>query len=91
MLLLDVLTLAMPIEQRLDGEAMPEVVHTWSAMIAGLPQPDLSRQAPEDAMDVLVQQAATLFGDEERRTAAWPEMRMAPIDVAAQRGAGCRM
>ena len=49
---------------------MPEVVHAWPAMIAGVPQPDLSRQAPEDAMDVLVQQAATLLGDEERRTAA---------------------
>jgi hypothetical protein len=35
-------------------------------------------------MDVLVQQAAALLGDEEGRAAAWPEMRIAPVDVAAQ-------
>ena len=69
-LLLDVLAFAMPVEQRPDGEAMTEVVHAWPGMITWAPQPDLSGQAPEDAMDVLVQQAASLFGNEERRTAA---------------------
>ena len=54
-LLLDVLTFAMPIEQRPDGEAVPEVVHAWPGTIAGAPQPDLSGQAPEDTMDILVQ------------------------------------
>ncbi len=69
-LLLDVLTFPMPIEQRPDGEAVPKVVHAWPGMIAGAPQPDLSGQPPEDAMDVLVQQAAALLGDEEGRAAA---------------------
>ncbi len=54
-LLLDVFTFAMPIEQRPDGEAVPEVVHAWPGMIAGAPQPDLTGQAPEDAMNILVQ------------------------------------
>jgi hypothetical protein len=70
-LLLDVLTLAMPIEQRLDGEAVSEVVHAWSVTIAGAPQPDLSGQALEDAIDVLVQQTVALLGDEEGRATAW--------------------
>jgi hypothetical protein len=39
-------------------------------MIAWAPQPDLSGQSPKDAMNVLVQQAASLLGNEEGRTAA---------------------
>ena len=42
-------------------------------------------------MDILVQQLAALFGDEEGRATAWSEMSIAPIGVAAQRGAGRRM
>ena len=38
-LLLDVHTFAMPIEQRLDGEAVPEVVDARPGTIAGAPQP----------------------------------------------------
>ena len=49
---------------------MTEVVHSWPGMITWAPQPDLSGQSPEDAVNVLVQQAAALFGDEEVRTAA---------------------
>ena len=90
-MLLDVVTFAMPIEQCLDGEAVPEVVHTWPSMIARAPQPDLSGQTPEDAMDVLVQQTAALLGDEEGRAAAWSEMRIAPVGVAVQRCARRRM
>jgi hypothetical protein len=52
-LLLDVLTFAIPNEQRPDGEAVPEVVHAWPGTIAGAPEPDLSGQAPEDAMRIL--------------------------------------
>lgn len=69
-LLLDVLAFAIPVEQRPDGEAMTEVVHAWPGTITWAPQPDLSGQSPEDAMNVLVQQAASLFGNEEGRAAA---------------------
>lgn len=69
-LLLDVLAFAIPVEQRPDGEAVPEVVHAWPGTIVRAPQSDLSRQAPEDAMDVLVQQAAAVLGGEEGRAAA---------------------
>ena len=69
-LLLDVLAFAIPVEQRPDGEAMTEVVHAWPGMITWAPQPDLSGQSPEDAMNVLVQQAASLLGNEEGRAAA---------------------
>ena len=69
-LLLNVLAFAIPVEQRPDGEAMTEVVHAWPGMITWAPQPDLSGQSPEDAMNVLVQQAASLLGNEEGRTAA---------------------
>ncbi|KWV55966.1 hypothetical protein AS156_05295 [Bradyrhizobium macuxiense] len=68
-MLLDVLAFAMPIEQRPDGEAMPEVVH-GDRTITWAPQPDLSGQSTEDAMNVLVQQPPFLFGNEEGRAAA---------------------
>jgi hypothetical protein len=69
-LLLNVLAFAIPVEQRPDSEAMTEVVHAWPGTISWAPQPDLSGQLPEDAMNVLVQQAASLLGNEEGRTAA---------------------
>ena len=68
--LLDVLAFAIPVEQRPDGEAMTEVVHAWPGAITWASQPDLSGQSPEEAMNVLVQQAASLFGNEEGRAAA---------------------
>lgn len=54
MLLLDVFALAIPVEPRPDGEAMTEVVHAWPGTITWAPQPDLSGQSPEDAMNVLM-------------------------------------
>jgi hypothetical protein len=62
-LLFDVLAVAIPVEQRPDREAMPEVVHARPSTIAAASQSDLSGQAPEDTMDVLVQQAAAPLGD----------------------------
>jgi hypothetical protein len=69
-LLLNVLAFAIPVEERPDGEAMTEVVHAWPGMITWAPQPDLSGQSPEDAINVLVEQAASLLGNEESRTVA---------------------
>ncbi|MCK1592874.1 hypothetical protein [Bradyrhizobium sp. 169] len=69
-MLLDVLAFAIPVEQRSDGEAMMEVVHARPGTITWAPRPDLSGQSPENAMNVLVQQAASLFGNEEGRAAA---------------------
>lgn len=69
-LLLDILAFSIPIEQCPNGEAMTEVVHARPGMIASAPQPDLAGQSPEDAMNVLVQQAASLLGNEKGRTAA---------------------
>jgi hypothetical protein len=39
-------------------------------MIAWAPQSDLSGQSQEDAVNILVQQAASLLGNEEGQTAA---------------------
>ena len=64
-LLLDVFAFAIPVEQRPDGEAMTKVVYARPGIITWAPQPDLSGQSPEDAMNVLVQQTATLLGNEE--------------------------
>ena len=49
---------------------MPEVVHARPGTIAAAPQSDLSGQAPEDTIDLVVQQAAAPLGDEEGRAAA---------------------
>ena len=44
---------------------MPEVVHARPRMIARTPQTDLTRQTPEDAVDVLMQQWSTALRNEE--------------------------
>ncbi len=49
---------AIPAQQRANGEPMPEVVHARSRTIARAPQTNLTRQTPEDAMNVLMQQWA---------------------------------
>jgi hypothetical protein len=69
-LLLDVLAVTIPVKQCPDGESVTEVVHAWPGTITWAPQPDLSGQSPEDAINVLVQQAASLFGNEEGRATA---------------------
>jgi hypothetical protein len=89
--LLDVHTLLIPAEQGPDCEAMPEVVHARSGAITKAPQTDLAGQAPEDTVDVLMQQSTTALGDEEVCAAARSEMCAAPVGVAAERRAGCRM
>ena len=70
---------------------MPEVMHAWPGSIARAAQTDFARQAPEDAVHVLVQQPAALLGDEEGRAATRSEMCGAPIDIVAQRRARRRM
>src|ERR1700736_1966427 len=70
---------------------MTEVVHAWPGTITLAPQPDLSGQSPEDAINVLVQQAASLFGNEEGRAAACSEPCIAPFGVVAQRSSRRRM
>ena len=67
---------------------MPEVVHARSGAIARAPQTDLAGQAPEDTVDVLMQQSTTALGDEEVCAAARSEMCIAPADVVAERRAG---
>lgn len=69
-LLLDVIAFAIPIEQRPEGEAMTGDVHAWPGTITWALPPDLSGQSPEDAMNVLVKQAASLFGNDEGRATA---------------------
>ena len=54
-------------------------------MIARPPEADLAGQAPEDPMDILVQQPAAALGDEEMRAAVCPEMSLPSLGVAVQR------
>lgn len=44
-LLLDVDPVAIPADKCADGEAMPEIVQPWPAMVAWAPQADLTGQA----------------------------------------------
>ncbi|WGD51047.1 hypothetical protein QA641_36690 [Bradyrhizobium sp. CB1650] len=62
---------------------MTEVVDTWSGTITWAPQPDLSVQSPEDAMNVLLQQAASLFGNEERSSRSGFGHRVGPMGAVA--------
>jgi hypothetical protein len=70
---------------------MSEVVHARSGTIARAAQTDLAGQAPEDAVDVLMQQSTTALRDEEVCAAARSKMRIAPFGVAAECRAGRQM
>jgi hypothetical protein len=86
--LLHVRALAIPVEQRADGERMSQVMDARSATIARAPQADFAGQAPKNRVNVLLHQSITSLRDEEMCTAARSEMTVAPFGVAAQRFAG---
>jgi hypothetical protein len=87
-LLFDIEPLAMPAEKRPDSEAMSEVVYARPAVIAGASQTDLAGQAPENTMDILVQQSTAALGYKEMRVPARSEMSITPIGIAEQSFAG---
>src|SRR6266480_5425988 len=80
-LLLDIDPLAIPAEKRPDGEAMPEVVHPRPGVIAQASQTDLARQAPENTMDILVQQSTAALGHKKMRAAARSKVNITPFGV----------
>lgn len=82
---------AIPAEKRPDGEAVPEVVHARPGVIARTSQPDLARQAPEDTMNILMQQSTTALGDKEVRATARSQMSITPLGVAEQGLTGRRV
>jgi len=65
--LFDIDPFAIPAEKRPDSEAMPEVMYARSGVIARRSQADLARQAPENAMNILVQQSTAALGHKEVR------------------------
>ena len=81
-LLLDIDPLAIPFEKRPDGEAMPKVVYTRPGVIARASQTDLAGQAPENTMNILVQQSTAALGHKEVRAAARSKMSITPFGVA---------
>lgn len=54
-LLLDVQPCTILVDQRLDGETMTQAMNAGTIALPLLPKPDLPRQSPEDAVDVLMQ------------------------------------
>ena len=48
----------------------PKVMHARSRTIARAPQTNLTRQTPEDAMNILMQQWTALFRNEEMGVAS---------------------
>ncbi|NOJ50864.1 hypothetical protein [Bradyrhizobium archetypum] len=90
-MLLDIDPVAILAEKCADGEAVPEVVRAGPAMVAKASWADLVGQAPENTMNILVQQSAAALSHEEVRTAARPEVSIPPFGVAAESRAGCRM
>ena len=84
-LLFDIESLVMPAEKRPDREAMPEVVYARPGVIAGASQTDLAGQAPENTMNILVQQSTAALGYKEMRAAARSEMSVTPIGIAEQK------
>jgi hypothetical protein len=87
-LLLDIDPLAIPAEKRPDGEAMPKIVYARPGVIARAPQADLAGQAPENTMNILVQQSTAALGYEEAWAAARSKMSVAPFGVTEQSFAG---
>jgi hypothetical protein len=72
----------MPAEQRPDSEAMPEVVYARPGVVARASQTDLAGQAPENTMNILVQQSTAALGHKEVRAAARSKMSITPFGVA---------
>lgn len=62
---LDIFAGTIPVDQGLDGETLAQVMNPWTVALPLLPKADLSRQLPEDAVHILVQQSAALLGDKE--------------------------
>ena len=67
---------------------MPEVVHPRPGVIARASQTDLARQAPENTMDILVQQSTAALGHKKMRAAARSKVNITPFGVAEQSFAG---
>ena len=86
--LFDIEPLVIPAEQRPDSEAMPEVVYARPGVIARASQTDLAGQAPENTMNILVQQSTAALGYKEMRAAARSEMNITLIGIAEQSFAG---
>ena len=70
---------------------MREAVDARSGTIVRAPQTNLAGQAPEETVNVLVQQSTASLRDEEVWAATGSEMRIAWFGVAAERCAGRRM
>ena len=87
-LLLDIDLLAIPAEKRPDGEAMPEVVYARPGVVARASQPDIAGQAPENTMNILVQQSTAVLGYKEMRATTRSQMSIAPCGIAEQGFAG---
>lgn len=66
----DILAGPVPGQQRLHGEAMAKIVKTRAGVVRRSPETDPTGKLPEDPMNVLDQQAATVLGDEEIRAAS---------------------
>jgi len=81
---LDIDPLAIPAEERTDGEAMPQVVDARPSVITRASQADLAGQAPENTMNILVQQSAAPLGHKELRAAARPKVSITPFGVAEE-------
>jgi len=73
-LLLDIFTSPVPADQRLDRETMTQIMNAGSAALSLLPKPDLPRQPPENAVDILMQEATTFFCNEEIGTSRRSKM-----------------
>jgi hypothetical protein len=65
----DVFASAIPLQERLNGEPMAEVVETRTGVVRRCPEADLSGKLPENRIDILKQQPTTTFSDEEIRAA----------------------
>jgi hypothetical protein len=86
--LLDIRSLAIPVEERLNGEAMSEVMDARPGVVAGVAETNLAGQSPEYPMDILVQQSTTALGDKKVWAAARSEIGIAPFGVAEENRVG---
>lgn len=62
---------------------MPEVVHAWPRVITRSPQTDLTRQPPDNWMNVLMKQWFASLRNEKIRGAARRHVGVAELRVVA--------
>ena len=87
----DVLTGPVPVQQRVHGKGMPEIMWARAGASAAAFQPDLADQLDERRVELLASHPPSPRGQEERRRGRCREVGVTQAGVSAKRADGARV